>query len=275
MVNKSTAFTFVVVDVINHGIHMISLEGKKGLVFGIANNHSIAYGCAKALVDNGAEVAITYANEAAKKYVMPLADELNVNIFEPCDVTSDEEMAAVFDRVKSEWGSIDFVIHSIAFCPLDDLHGRVLDSKWESVALAMNISCHSFVRMAKLAEPMLNKGASLISISYVGAERVVPDYGIMGPVKAALEASARYMALELAENKIRCNILSPGPIKTRAAGGVKNFNELLEDAKSKSPSGELSTIEDVGNAAAFLISDQSRAINASTLYVDEGFHSLA
>lgn len=254
---------------------MISLKGKKGLIFGIANNHSIAYGCAKVLIENGAEVAITYANDAAEKYVAPLADELNIDIVEPCDVTCDDELNAIFERVKQQWGTIDFVIHSIAFCPLGDLHGRVIDTKWESVAIAMNISCHSFVRMAKLAEPILNKGASLLAISYVGAERVVPDYGVMGPVKAALESSSRYIALELAENHVRCNIISPGPIKTRAAGGVKNFDKLLEDAKSKSPSGELSTIEDVGGTAAFLISDQSRAINASTIYVDEGFHSIA
>lgn len=254
---------------------MLSLAGKRGLVSGIANQHSIAYGCARVLAEQGAELAVTFLNEKSKPYVLPLADELHASIVMPCDVSKEDELEKVFAAMQSQWGSIDFVIHSLAFCPPDELHGRVVDSHWQAFAEAMNVSCHSFIRMAKLAEPLMPQGGSLLAISYLGAERVVPSYSVMGPVKAALEASARYMAIELAAQNIRCNILSPGPIQTRAAGGVRDFSHILQDARARSPNHTLADIDDVGRAAAFLLSDASRAINASTLFVDEGVHILA
>jgi enoyl-[acyl-carrier protein] reductase I len=254
---------------------MLSLQGKKGLIVGIANQHSIAYGCAKVLHEYGAELAITYLNEKAADYVIPLAKALDAPIIMPCDVSDAEQLHAVFDQIERQWGKLDFLIHSIAYCPLEDLHSRVIDSHWDAMAQAMNISCHSFIRMAKHAEALMQDGGSLLAISYIGGERVVPQYSLMGPVKAALELSSRYMAIELAAQKIRCNILSPGPIKTRAASGVRDFNTLYQNSLDRSPSGTLANIDDVGRSAAFLVSDDACAISGTTLYVDDARHALA
>src|SRR5215469_12841553 len=203
------------------------LANKRGLVTGIANDQSIAYGCAKAFRRFGAEVAITYLNEKARHYVEPLARELDAAIFMPLDVTVDGSLEAVFTAIEKEWGQIDFVVHSIAFAPKDDLHGRVVDCSREGFSKAMDVSCHSFIRMARLAEPLMKRGGALFTMSYYGAQRVVEHYNVMGPVKAALEASARYVAGELAAKGIRVYVISPGPLKTRAASGISHFDDLL------------------------------------------------
>lgn len=250
------------------------LQGKKGLVVGIANEHSIAWGCAKALREAGAEVAITWLNEKARPYVEPLAQQVQSPLAMALDVSHPEQTRAVFDRIAAEWGQLDFLVHSIAFAPSHDLHGRVVDSSPEGFAQAMDISCHSFMRMAKLAEPLMKNGGSLMTMSYLGAEGVVNDYGMMGPVKAALEASVRYLAAELGPSGIRVNTISPGPLATRAASGIAHFDRLLEDAAARSPLRRLVDIDDVGALCAFLASDAARSITGSMLFVDAGYNIL-
>lgn len=250
------------------------LRGKKGLVVGIANEHSIAWGCARTLRAAGAELAITWFNDKARPHVEPLARQVQAAITLPLDVEQPGQMEAVFDTVAQRWGRLDFVLHSIAFAPKSDLHGRVTDSSREGFARAMDISCHSFARMARLAEPLMRDGGSLMTMSYIGAEEVMPDYGVMGPVKAALEASTRYLAAELGPKGIRVNAISPGPLATRASSGIPNFDALMDDAVRRAPLRRLVEIDDVGALAAFLASDYARSITGSTLYVDAGFHIL-
>jgi enoyl-[acyl-carrier protein] reductase I len=190
----------------------------------------------------------------------------------PLDVTKPEQMADLFGAIKSKWGKLDFVLHAIAFAPKADLHGRVTDCSPEGFAMAMDISCHSLIRLAKAAEPLMTDGGSIITMSYYGSEKVVPNYNLMGPVKAALEASMRYMAVELGAKKIRVNALSPGPIKTRAASGLADFDKLMEKVANEAPMHQLVTIEDIGDAAAFLISDQAKHITGQVIYVDGGYN---
>jgi len=251
---------------------MFSLKGKTGLVVGIANDQSIAYGCAKAFVDNGAEVAITYLNAKAEPYVRPLAEKLKAPIIMPLDVEKAGELEAVYAAIEEKWGKLDFLVHSIAFAPIQDLHGRVVDCSAEGFARAMNISCHSFIRMAKLAEPLMKDGGSLLTMSYHGADEVIHNYGIMGPVKAALQSASRYLASELGPKGIRVHAISPGPLLTRAASGISEFDHLMEEAKLRAPLHRLVSIEDVGALAAYLVSDQSRSITGGTIYVDGGFN---
>lgn len=253
---------------------MFSLEGKKGLVVGIANENSIAWGCAKAYKEQGAELAVTYLNEKAKPYVEPLAQELNASMFLPCDVQKEGELENVFKEIEEKWGKLDFLHHAIAFAPLQDLHGRVVDCSLEGFQVAMDVSCHSFIRMAKLAEPLMKDGGSLLTTTYYGSQRVVDTYGIMGPVKATLESAVMYMADELGSKNIRVNAVSPGPIATRAASGIKEFNVLLDKAKEKAPLGRLVTQENVGAYAAFLVSDEADAVTGNIAYVDAGYHSV-
>lgn len=253
----------------------LSLEGKKGLIVGIANENSIAYGCAKALKAAGAELAITYLNEKSRKFVEPLAEALDARLFLPMNVEAEGEMEAVFQAAEECWGEIDFVIHSIAWSPLDELHGRVVDSSSEGFCRAMDISCHSLVRMAKLAEPMMKNGGSIITMSYYGSEKVVDHYNMMGPIKAALESTVRYLSAELGEKNIRVNSVSPGPMMTRAASGIDHFDELVHSAESHSPLHRLGTPEEVGNMAAFLISPLSSAVTGGVHYVDAGHHIMA
>lgn len=250
------------------------LQGKKGLVVGIANDKSIAWGCARAFRDAGAELAVTWFNEKARPHVAPLAQQLQAAIALPLDVEQPGQLEAVFDTIGRQWGRLDFVLHSIAFAPKSDLHGRVADSSREGFARAMDISCHSFARMARLAEPLMTAGGSLMTMSYVGAEEVIPDYGVMGPVKAALEASTRYLAAELGPKGIRVNAVSPGPLATRAASGIPNFDALMDDAVRRAPLRRLVEIEEVGALCTFLAGDGARAITGSTLYVDAGYHIL-
>ncbi len=249
-----------------------ALEGKKALVIGIANNQSIAYGCALAFRAFGAELAITYLNEKSKKFTQPLADRLEASLFLPCDVREEGQLESVFAAIEQKWGKLDIALHSIAFAPREDLHGRVTDCSRDGFLMAMDVSCHSFIRMAKLAEPLMKDGGALFTMSYYGAEKVVENYNVMGPVKAALEASARYLAVELGPKGIRVHPISPGPIQTRAASGIDRFDELMEKAAARAPSRMLVSIEDVGMATAFLATDYAKLITADTMYIDGGYH---
>ncbi|HVE10124.1 MAG TPA: enoyl-ACP reductase FabI [Paraburkholderia sp.] len=251
------------------------LQGMKALVTGIANEHSIAYGCAKAFRELGAEVAITYADDKAKQYVEPLARELQAPIFMPLNATRDEDFSAVFGRIADAWGKLDIVVHSIAWAPKDDLQGGLLNCSAQGFATAMDISCHSFIRMAKLAAPLMKDGGTLFTMSYHGANKVVPNYNVMGPVKAALEASARYLAYELGPQRIRVHAISPGPLKTRAASGLKDFDLMLAEAAERAPLGELVDIMDVGFTCAFLATPYARRLSGETVYVDGGVHIMA
>ncbi len=248
------------------------LAGKRGLVLGIANEHSIAYGCAEAFRALGAEVAITYLNEKAKPYVEPLANALASPIFMPCDVSREGQLEAVFERIGKEWGQIDFALHSIAFAPMADLHGRLVDSSRDGFLTAMDISCHSFIRVAKLAEPLMTKGGALFTMSYIGAEKVIENYNLMGPVKAALEGSVRYLAHELGPRKIRVHAISPGPLMTRAASGIANFNDLMDNTAKRMPMHREVTISDVGMTTAYLATDYARSMTGGTVYIDGGYH---
>ena len=251
------------------------LAGRRALVAGIANEHSIAWGCAKAFRELGAEVAVTYLNDKAKPYVEPLARQVDSPLFLPLDVSKPGELEAVFERIAKEWGSLDIVVHSIAWAPKGDLEGGLLDCSAEGFAKAMDISCHSFVRMARLAAPLMPDGGSLFAMSYHGAQKVVTNYNVMGPVKAALEASCRYLAYELGPRKIRVHAISPGPLKTRAASGLKDFDLLLNEAVQRSPVGELVDIMDVGFACAYLATPFARRITGETMYVDGGVNIMA
>lgn len=250
------------------------LDNKKGLIVGIANDRSIAWGCAKAFRAFGAELAITYLNDKAKKYVAPLAQELDASIFMPLDVNEPGQMEAVFSRVAEEWGELDFLVHSIAFAPKQALEGRVVDVEREDFAATMNISCWTFMRMAHLAEPLMRKGGTLFTMTYYGSQMVVRNYNVMGVAKAALESAVRYMAAELGPKGIRVHAISPGPLSTRAASGIPEFDALLDKAQSKAPARRLVSIDDVGVATAFLAHDAARLITGETLYVDGGYHII-
>lgn len=250
-------------------------EGKKALIVGVANEHSIAYGCAKALYELGADLAITYLNEKARKHVEPLATELRAPIIAPLDVSVPGQLEDVFATVERTWGRLDVLIHSIAFAPKEDLQGGLVNSSAEGFAKAMDISCHSFIRMARLAAPLMQDGGTMIAMSYHGARKVVPNYNLMGPVKAALEATCRYLAYELGPKKIRVHAVSPGPLKTRAASGLKDFDLLLNEAVQRAPVGELVDIMDVGFACAYLATPYARRITGETLYVDGGANIMS
>jgi enoyl-[acyl-carrier protein] reductase I len=251
---------------------MFNLHGKKGLVVGIANNHSIAYGCAKAFELCGADLAITYLNPKAEPHVRPLAEVLGADIIMPLDVEKDEELLAVFKTIEEKWGKLDFLVHSIAFAPMNDLHGRVVDSSREGFLRAMDISCHSLIRMAKLAEPLMKDGGCLLTMSYMGADEVIDHYGIMGPVKAALQSASRYLASELGPKGIRVHAISPGPLQTRAASGIQDFDKLMEHAVERAPLHTLVSIEDVGALAAYLVSDVAKTLTGGTIHIDGGYH---
>jgi enoyl-[acyl-carrier protein] reductase I len=251
---------------------MSTLSGKRGLIVGIANEHSLAYGCAQHFRTAGADLAITYLNEKTEPHVRPLASELGSEIVLPCDVAVDGQLEAVFEKIATKWGRLDFVLHSIAYARADDLHGRIIDCSADGFAFAMQVSVHSFLRMAKLAEPLMTSGGCLLAMSYYGADKAVPHYNVMGPVKAALEAAVRYMAVELGAQRIRVNALSPGPVATRAASGIAHFDALLARAAKQAPEHRLVTLDDVGAYAAFLVSDDAKAITGNIAYVDAGYH---
>ena len=251
------------------------LKDAKALVCGIANEHSIAYGCAKAFHELGAQLAITYLNEKSKGYVEPLARQMEAPIFTPLDVSEPGSLEAVFERIEKEWGRLDILVHSIAWAPKDDLQGGLLSCSAEGFGKAMDVSCHSFIRMARLAAPLMKNGGTMFTMSYYGANKVVSNYNVMGPVKAALEASARYLAYELGPKGIRVHPVSPGPLKTRAASGLKDFDLLLTEAAQRAPLGELVDIMDVGFTCAFLATPYARRLSGETVYVDGGVHIMA
>ncbi len=251
------------------------LAGAKALVVGIANDSSIAWGCAKALRELGADLAVTYLNEKARPHVEPLARQLDAPIVAALDVSAPGELEAVFETIGREWGRLDILVHSIAWAPKDDLQGGLLNCSAEGFAKAVDVSCHSFIRMARLAVPLMADGGTMIAMSYLGANRVVPNYNVMGPVKAALEASCRYLAHELGPRGIRVHAMSPGPLKTRAASGLKDFDLLLAEAAQRAPLGELVDIMDVGFACAYLCTPYARRLSGETLYVDGGVHIMA
>lgn len=250
----------------------IDLKGRKALVVGIANADSLAWWAAKHLRGAGAELAITYLNDKAKPYVAPLAMELGAQIIMPCNVAVPGELEAVFDAIKDKWGGVDIVFHAVAWARKEDLHGRLTDCSADGFAESMLISCHSFIRMARLAEPLMPKGGSLLTLSYYGAEKVVDHYNVMGPVKAALESSVRYLAHELGRNGIRVNAISAGPIKTRAASGIEHFDELLAEAAEKAPLRRAVDACEIGRVSVLLASDYSASITGEIIHADAGFH---
>ena len=250
------------------------LKGKKALVTGIANEQSIAWGCAKAFRTFGADLAITYLNDKAKPHVEPLAKEVDAEIFMPLNVQVEGQLEAVFDAIKQKWGKLDVCLHSIAFAPKEDLQGRVIDCSKTGFLLAMEVSCWSFIRMAKLAEPLMTDGGTVSTMTYYGSQMVVEHYNMMGPVKAALESATRYLAAELGPKGIRVHAISPGPLKTRAASGITDFDELIAKAEAKAPARSLVSIDDVGAAVAFLSMNGAKLITGETLYIDGGYHII-
>jgi enoyl-[acyl-carrier protein] reductase I len=251
------------------------LTGARALVTGIANENSIAYGCAKAFREVGADLAITYANEKTRGYVEPLAQQLEAQVFMPLDVSKEDELDAVFARIEKEWGKLDIFVHSLAWAPKDDLQGGLLNCSAQGFSQAMDISCHSFIRLARRCAPLMKDGGTMFTMSYYGADKVVPNYNVMGPIKAALEASARYLAYELGPQHIRVHAISPGPLQTRAASGLKDFDRMLNEAAQRAPLGELVDIMDVGYTCAFLATPFARRMSGETLYVDGGVHIMA
>lgn len=254
---------------------IVDLAGKRGLVVGIANDQSIAAGCAAMFRQAGAELAVTYLNEKAEAFVRPVAEALGAPIIVPCDARVSGQLESVFAIVERQWGRLDFLLHWIAFAPREDLRTGVVNCSAEGFALAMDVSCHSFIRMARLAAPLMTEGGCLLTVSFYGADRVMENYNLMGPVKAALESSVRYIAAELATLKIRAHAISAGPIKTRAASGIDRFDELLDKVRARTPAGQLVTIEDVGRVAAFLASGAGAPLSGSIIYADNGFHTVA
>lgn len=252
----------------------MTLKGKNGLVVGIANSHSIAWGCARAFHQAGASLAVTYLNEKALPFVRPLAEQLDAPLILPLDVRDDAQLEAVFGAIDQKWGKLDFLLHAIAYAPKSDLEGRMADTSRQGFLEAMNISCYSFVRMAHLAEPLMRDGGCLLTTTYYGSEKVIPHYNVMGPVKAALESTVRYLAADLGPRHIRVNALSPGPIVTRAASGIAHFDELVQLTRDKSPAHEAVCIDCVGAYASFLVSDGARLVTGSIAYVDAGFNVM-
>jgi len=255
-----------------HRFAAISLKGRKGLVLGVANEHSLAWAASQHFSKAGASLAITYLGEKAKPYVQPLAQDIGAAIISPCDVLQPGELESVFDQIGCQWGRLDFLLHSIAWARQEDLRGRLTDCSQAGFAESMSVSCHSLIRMAKLAEPLMKEGGSLITTSFYGAEKVVDHYNVMGPVKAALEASVRYLAHELGPKGVRVNAISAGAVRTRAASGLVHLDELLNESASKAPLRRLVSSDEVGRAALFLASDFSSAITGEVLHVDAGFH---
>src|SRR3954470_7760025 len=251
------------------------LAGQKALVIGVANDQSIAYGCAKAFHTVGAELAITWLNERARPFVEPLAQALEASIAGPLDVSEPGQLEELFVRIRADWGKLDILVHSIAFAPKADLQGGLLDCSADGFAKAMDISCHSFIRMAKLAAPLMTDGGTMFAMSYYGANRVVANYNVMGPVKAALEAACRYLAYELGPQGIRVHAISPGPLKTRAASGLKDFELLLNEAAQRAPLGELVEIMVAGFPCAYRATPSARRITGGTVYVDGGANIVA
>ena len=250
------------------------LTGKKALIVGVANEHSIAWGCAQAMRRAGAEIAMTYLNDRARPHVEPLAKAVDAEIFLPLEVRDPAQVDGLFAAIAERWGGLDILVHSIAFAPRDALQGRVVDCPRDGFLAAMDVSCWSFLDLARRAEPLMRQGGTMMTMSYLGANEVVDNYGIMGPVKAALESSVRYVATELGPKGIRVHAVSPGPLATRAASGIKDFDDLMTKVSARAPARRLVTIEEVGAACVFLACDYAAAMTGETLYVDGGYHIL-
>jgi len=248
------------------------MAGKRGLIMGVANNRSIAWGIAQACAAQGAEIALTYQGDALKKRVEPLANELGSGIVLPCDVTDKASMDAVFEVLKEKWGRLDFLVHAIAYADKNELGGRYVDTSEENFNKSLYISCYSFTALAQRAEKLMTDGGSMITLTYYGAEKVMPHYNVMGVAKAALEASVRYLASDLGRNNIRVNAISAGPIKTLAASGISDFRYILRWNEYNSPMRRTVTIEDVGGAGLYLLSDLSRGVTGEVHHVDSGYH---
>ena len=251
------------------------LAGRKALVIGVANEHSIAWGCAKALRRAGADIAMTYLNEKARPHIEPLARALDAPILLPLEVRHPAEADQVFETIGRQWGRLDVLVHSIAFAPKEALQGRVTDCPRDGFLAAMEVSCWSFLDLARRAEPLMREGGAMITMTYLGANEVVENYGVMGPVKAALESAVRYVATELGPEGIRVHAVSPGPLATRAASGIRDFDELMARVSSRAPVRRLVTIDEVGAACVFLASPYAAAMTGETLYIDGGYHILA
>ena len=248
------------------------MAGKRGLIMGIANNRSIAWGIAKACADQGAELALTYQGDALRKRVEPLAEELGAYVAGHCDVNEPETLEAIFANLGKKWGKLDFLVHAIAFSDKNELIGRYVDTSPENFCRSLNISCYSFTAVAQRAEKLMENGGSLLTLTYYGAEKVMPHYNVMGVAKAALEASVRYLAVDLGANGIRVNALSAGPIKTLAASGIGDFRYILKWNEYNSPLKKTVTIDEVGDAALYLLSDLSRSVTGEVHHVDSGYH---
>ena len=251
------------------------LSGRKALIVGVANDRSIAWGCAQAMRKAGAEIAMTYATDRAKPHVEPLAQQLGAEIFLPLEVRDPAQLDALFDAIGKHWGELDVLVHSVAFAPKEALQGRVTDCPRDGFLTAMEVSCWSFLDLARRSEKLMTDGGTMLTMSYLGANEVVENYGIMGPVKAALESCVRYVATELGPKGIRVHAVSPGPLATRAASGIRDFDELMERVSTRAPVRRLVTIEEVGAACVFLASPYGAAMTGETLYIDGGFHILA
>ncbi|MEL6288494.1 MAG: enoyl-ACP reductase FabI [Pseudomonadota bacterium] len=248
------------------------MQNKRGLVMGVANSRSIAWGIAKACRDQGAEIALTYQGDALRKRVEPLAAELGSNMVLPCDVTDPASMDALFDSLAESWGQLDFVVHAIAFSDKDELIGRYVDTSEGNFTKTMNVSCYSFTAIAQRAEKLMADGGSLLTLTYYGAEKVMPHYNVMGVAKAALEASVRYLAADLGKKSIRVNAISAGPIKTLAASGISDFRYILRWNEYNSPMRRTVSIDDVGGAGLYLLSDLARGVTGEVHHVDSGYH---
>lgn len=257
----------------NNAAHAFSVAGKKGLVLGLANDRSIAWGCTAQARAQGAEVVASCLNDKARKWVTPLTDPIGVDLVN-CNVEEPGQLEALVEHAVRKLGKLDFVIHSIAWAPLDDLHGDVVDSSREGFARAISVSCHSFAELAKLCAPHMPDGGSMLSMSYLGSGEAVPNYGLMGPVKAALESMVRYMAMELGPKNIRVHAVSPGPILTRAASGIADFDGLMASAQAKAPLQRLVTLEEIAQLSTFLCSDAASGMTGQTIYVDGGVHAV-
>ncbi|MDZ5698850.1 MULTISPECIES: enoyl-ACP reductase FabI [Phyllobacteriaceae] len=248
------------------------MAGKRGLVLGIANSRSIAWGIAKACAAEGAELALTYQGEALKKRVEPLAAELGATVIGHCDVTDLSTIEAIFEEVRKRWGKLDFVVHAIAFSDKDELTGRYVDTSRDNFLRTMDISVYSLTAVAKQAEPLMSDGGSILTMTYYGAEKVMPHYNVMGVAKAALEASVRYLAVDLGGSNIRVNAISAGPIKTLAASGIGDFRYILRWNEYNSPLKRAVTIDEVGDTGVYMLSHLSRAVTGEVLHVDSGYH---
>ncbi len=248
------------------------LGGKRGLVMGVANERSIAWGIAKACADEGAELAFTYQGDAFQKRVRPLAASVGSDLVMNCDVTDDESVASVFEAVEKRWGGLDFLVHAIAYSDKDQLKGRYVDTTLDNFAMSLDISCYSFTALCRAAEPLMKNGGSMLTLTYYGAEKVVPHYNVMGVAKAALEASVKYLAVDLGPNGIRVNAISAGPIKTLAASGIGDFRYILKWNEYNSPLKRNISTDEVGNAALYMLSDLSSATTGTVHHVDCGYH---